>query len=83
MTLKYADGKLTGKYRGRSSDTEISNATFENGKISFEVERERGGVMTLTKYWGTLDGDTIKGKTEFELFEELRTVDWEATRVDE
>ena len=83
MTLKYEDGKLTGKIKGRSSDTEITNAKFENGKISFEYERERGGVVYLSKYWGTIDGETIKGKQEFEFNDELRTVDWEATRVDE
>jgi hypothetical protein len=83
MVLNYDQGKLTGKVKGRTTDTEITNAKFENGKIEFEVERERFGVTTLTKYWGVLDGDTIKGKSEFETNEELRTVDWEATRVDE
>ncbi len=83
MTLKYEHGKLTGKVKGRTEDTEITNATFANGKIAFEVERERFGTMTVTKYWGTLDGDTITGKSEFEFGEELRTVDWEATRVEE
>jgi hypothetical protein len=83
MTLKYEDGKLTGKIKGRTSDTEITNAKFENGKISFEYERERGGVVYVSKYWGTIDGETIKGKQEYEFEDELRTVDWEATRVDE
>lgn len=83
MTLKYENGKLTGKVKGRTEDTEITNATFENGKIAFEVERERFGTTTITKYWGTLDGDTITGKSEFEFGEELRKVDWEATRVED
>jgi hypothetical protein len=83
MTLKYEEGKLTGKIKGRTTDTEITNAKFENGKISFDYERERFGTVTVTKYWGTIDGDTIKGKQEFEWEEELRTVDWVATRVDE
>jgi hypothetical protein len=83
MVLKYENGKLTGKVKGRTSDTEISNAKFENGKVEFEVKRVRNDVTTITKYWGTIDGETIKGKQEYEWNEEDQVVDWIATRADE
>ncbi len=83
VVLKLEGDKLTGKMKGRSGDTEITNATFKDGNISFEVERERFGTVTVTKYWGVLDGDSIQGKSEFEFNEELRTVDWVPTRVEE
>lgn len=86
MTLKFETNQLTGLVKGRTgtSDTPITDVKFENGKISFKVERVRGnGDVTVTKYSGVLDGDSIKGKSEFEFNGEPRVADWEATRVEE
>jgi len=46
------------------------------------VVRERDGVETVTVYSGKLDGDTIRGETEFEFGNEVRKREWIATRED-
>jgi hypothetical protein len=81
LKLKLADGKLTGAMSGRmGNETEIGDATFKDGAISFSVTRERNGNKVTTKYTGKLDGDTIKGKTEFERDGKAESRDWEAKR---
>lgn len=83
MTLKLKlDGeKLTGSMVGRDGqDRAIDDPVFKDGEVSFTVTRERNGQKATTKYKGKLDGDTIKGKTEFDRNNETTTRDWEATR---
>jgi hypothetical protein len=80
LKLKLADGKLTGTMSRGNRDTEIADATFKDGAISFTVTRERNGNKFTTKYTGKLDGDTIKGKTEFERDGKAESRDWEAKR---
>ena len=85
--LKLEGEKLSGKVSTtftRTTETEITNASFKDGNISFETERERSdGTISVTKYSGKMDGDTIKGRMEFEFREELQKATWEATRVEE
>jgi hypothetical protein len=81
LKLKLADGKLTGTMSGRmGTETEIGDATFKDGEISFTVTRERNGNKMTTKYKGKLDGDTIKGKSEFERDGKAESRDFEAKR---
>jgi len=83
MTLKLKlDGdKLTGSVPGRdNTETNIENATFKDGEVSFTVTRERNNQKFTTKYTGKVDGDTIKGKTESERNGEKQSRDWEAKR---
>ena len=44
------------------ADQEISNGKVDGNKISFEVKTSRGGNDFVTKYEGTLDGDSLKLK---------------------
>jgi hypothetical protein len=81
IKLKLEGDKLTGAYVGRDGkETPIEEGTFKDGEVSFKVTRERQGNKFTTKYKGKLDGDTIKGKTEFERNGETQSRDWEAKR---
>jgi hypothetical protein len=75
--------KLKGKSKIRTTEVDIKNGKYKNGEISFEVVRERDGVETVTFYSGKLDGDTIRGETEFEFGNEVRKREWIATRADD
>jgi len=81
VKLKLDGDKLTGAYIGRGGDeTPIENATFKDNKVSFTVTRTFGDNKFVIKYNGTLSGDTIKGKSEFERDGQAQSRDWEAKR---
>jgi len=80
LKLKLEGDKLTGAYVGRNMETPIENASFKDGKVSFTVTREFGGNKFTTKYDGTLSGDTITGKSEFERDGQKQSRDWIAKR---
>jgi hypothetical protein len=81
LKLKLDGEKLTGTISGRNNtDTAIEEATFKDGELSFSVTRDRNGQKVTTKYKGKLDGDTIKGKREFDRNGQAQSEDWEAKR---
>jgi hypothetical protein len=80
LKLKLDGDKLTGSVSGRNGDTDISDAKYDNGNVSFSVTRERNGNKMTTKYSGKQDGDTIKGKIESERNGQTNSRDWEAKR---
>jgi len=81
LKLKLDGDKLTGAMVGRNNnETAIEDASFKDGEVAFSVTRERNGEKFTTKYTGKLDGDTLKGKTEFERNGEKQSRDWEAKR---
>jgi hypothetical protein len=81
LKLKLEDGKLTGTISGRNTDSPIEDATFKDGQVTFSVSRDRMGKKVTTKYTGKIDGDTIKGKREFEDRDgKPQSADWEAKR---
>lgn len=81
LKLKLDGDKLTGTMLGRNnSETAIENATFKDGQVSFTVTRERNNMKMTTKYTGKLEGDVIKGKSEFERNGQSQSRDWEAKR---
>ena len=65
LKLDLKDGKLTGTLTGRMGETPISAATFQDDAVAFSVEREFNGNKFTVKYTGKLEGDTIKGASEF------------------
>jgi hypothetical protein len=86
MTLKLKlDGdKLTGSMVGRNGlETEIEDAKFADGEVTFTVTRMRNDQKFVTKYNGKVSGDTIKGKSESERNGEKVSRDWEAKRAKE
>jgi hypothetical protein len=81
LKLKLDKDKLTGAVAGMDGkDTDIEDATFKDGEVSFKVTRERNGQKFTTKYTGKVSGDTIKGKAESERNGQTNSRDWEAAR---
>jgi hypothetical protein len=80
--LKQDGEKLTGVYVGRdNTETPIEAGTVKDNAVSFKIVREFNGNKITIKYSGTLSGDTIKGKTEFEGGNQQgQPRDWEAKR---
>jgi hypothetical protein len=79
LKLKQDGEKLTGVYsRAGANATEIKDGKLQDDDLSFTVVREFNGNSFTLKYAGKLNGDTIKGKVEFEGQSNPR--DWEAKR---
>jgi hypothetical protein len=75
--LKQEGEKLTGTVTGPGGrETKIEEGKVKDGKVSFQVTRERDGNKFTIKYEGELSGDAIKGKAEVG----DRSRDWEAKR---
>ncbi|HLK62137.1 MAG TPA: hypothetical protein VKU19_01760 [Bryobacteraceae bacterium] len=71
ITLKQDGSKLTGTvpgFGGRGgggtppADNEISNGKVDGNNVYFEVKMNMQGNEVVTKYEGTLDGDSLKLK---------------------
>ncbi len=68
LTLKQDGSKLTGSVPGfargggAAPENEISNGKVDGNNISFEVKRQTQNGEFVTKYEGTLDGDSLKLK---------------------
>lgn len=81
LKLKLDGDKLTGSMLGRDNqEVPIENATFKDDKVSFTYTREFNGQKFTMKYNGTVKGDTITGKSEFEREGQTQSRDWEAKR---
>ena len=79
--LKVEGDKLTGVYVGRNNmETAITNGSFKDNMVKFDVPLDFNGNKFTIKYSGTLSGDTIKGKSEFERDGQAQSRDWEAKR---
>ena len=80
VTLKADGEKLTGKVSRNDQSTDITDGTFKNDEVAFNVERERNGQKFVSKYKGKVEGDAINGKIEIELGGDTRSFDWKPTR---
>ena len=81
LKLKVDGEKLTGTISGRAGgETAIAEPKLKGEEISFEVTREFNGNKVTTKYNGKINGDSIKGKMEFERNGQPQSRDWEAKR---
>jgi hypothetical protein len=81
LKLKLDGDKLTGAMLGRDNqEIAIDNGTFKDDKLSFTITREFNGQKFTQKYTGTVKGDTITGKAEFERDGQTQSRDWEAKR---
>ena len=83
LKLETQDGKLAGAYSNQFGDTAISNASLQDGVISFEVVRDFGGQKYVVKYHGKMAGDTISGTIEAPGHDggEAAKLDWNAKRT--
>ena len=79
--LKLEGDKVTGVYVGRNNtESPISNGTFKENTVKFDVIREFNGNKFTIKYSGTVSGDAIKGKSSFDRDGQAQERDWEAKR---
>ncbi|HXB73102.1 MAG TPA: hypothetical protein VNY05_33000 [Candidatus Acidoferrales bacterium] len=69
ITLKQDGAKLTGSVPGFGRGggdppppSEIMDGKVDGNNVSFSVKREMNGNTMVTKYEGTLDGDSMKLK---------------------
>jgi hypothetical protein len=83
LKLESKDGKLAGAYSNQFGDATISNVSFQDDVLAFEVVREFGGGRFVVKYRGKLAGDTIKGTLEAPGPDggEPMKLDWNAQRT--
>ena len=83
LKLKQDGDKVTGTVSmGSGEETKIEDGTYKSGEVSFKVTRERNGNKRTIKYHGKVEGDSIKGKTEFEGRDgQAMSRDWEAKRA--
>ena len=79
--LKLEGDKVTGVYVGRNNtESPISNGSFKDNTLKFDVVREFNGNKFTIKYSGTVSGDTVKGKSSFDRDGQAQERDWEAKR---
>lgn len=64
FTFEVDGNKLTGTVGSSRGDTEISEGTVEDNKISFKVVMSMGDRTFEMSYSGTVEGDTITGTME-------------------
>jgi hypothetical protein len=82
LRLRMEKGKLTGTItRADGPETPIQDAEFKDGQVSFTVVRERDGQKMTFKYTGKLSGNTLEGKTQFEVNGQAQSRDWVAKRT--
>ena len=81
LKLKLEGDKLTGAVVGQNNqETPISEASFKDGTVAFNIVRDRDGQKFTIKYNGKLSGDTITGKSERERDGKATSTDWVAKR---
>jgi hypothetical protein len=81
LKAKLEGDKLTGVYVGRNNtESPISDGTFKDNVVKFNVVREFNGNKFTINYSGTISGDTIKGKSSFDRDGQAQERDWEAKR---
>jgi hypothetical protein len=65
MTItKSADGKLAGAWSTQRGESQLSDITFESGKLKFVQTNNFGGQEMKTTYEGTVEGTKITGKSK-------------------
>ncbi len=80
LKLKQDGDKLTGVVVAHEQEFPILDGLVKENQISLKVTREKDGKNQTTKFQGTLDGDSIKGKIDSDWSGENRTHDWNAKR---
>ena len=82
LKLKLDGDKLTGTITGRDNkESAIEEGKYKDGEVTFKVTRERNGEKFTIKYSGKVTGETLKGKSEFEVNGEARSREFEAKRA--
>lgn len=65
MTItKNAEGKLAGTWSTQRGESQLSDITFDGGKLKFVQTNSFGGQEMKTTYEGTVEGTKITGKSK-------------------
>jgi hypothetical protein len=65
IKLKQDGDKLTGSVSGfNGQDQDITDGKVQDNQVTFKVVRDFNGNQITTTYTATMDGDTLKGKSE-------------------
>jgi hypothetical protein len=76
LKLEEKDGDLTGLLLGEDgSETEITDADYSDGELSFKISRDFGGQELKSSFKGKLTDDEFKGTVDFELGADSGTLD--------
>ena len=79
--IKEEKGTLQGTARFRpGSEMAVTNLVARGEDLAFDVVRERGGVRTVTRYRGKVNGDQLKGTITSDWAGEEQSFDWQAKR---
>ena len=84
IKLKQEGDKVTGVYvPPRGDEVELKDVKLDGNEISFAITRTVQNNERTIKYNGTVEGDTIKGKSEMPGRDggEARSRDWEAKKA--
>ena len=72
LKVKQDGDKITGTISGFQGDDQIQEGTFKDGTLTFKVSRDFGqGRPIVTLYTCKISGDTIKGKGETIIAQEI------------
>ena len=80
LKLKQDGDKLTGVVIVGDNEVPISDGLVKDNEVSLKVTREQDGKTQVSKFKGTLEGDTIKGKIDSDWSGEKRNYPWNAKR---
>jgi len=80
LKLKQDGDKLTGVVILGDNEVPISDGLVKDNEVTLTVTREQDGKTQVSKFKGTLEGDTIKGKIDSDWSGEKRNYSWNAKR---
>lgn len=81
LKLEKKDGELSGLLSAEDgSETEISDADFKNGELTFKLVRDFGGQELKSTFTGKVDQDEFNGTVDYELGGDGGTLDVTGTR---
>jgi hypothetical protein len=82
VKLKLDGDKWTGTIAGDDgNENPLQDVNYKDGNVLFTIVREQNGEKMPMKASGKLTGDTLKGKTDFQLDGEAHSLPWEAKRA--
>jgi len=80
LRLKQEGDKLSGMVTVGDNEFPIFDGMVKDGEVTLKVTRERDGKTQVSKFKGTLDGDSIKGKIDSDWGGEMHSYAWNAKR---
>ncbi len=80
LKFKQEGDQLTGVVIIGDNETPIQDGLIKDHEVTLQVTREQDGKTLVSKFKGTLEGDSIKGKIDSNWSGEMRNYPWNAKR---